>query len=201
MKKIISVKIVLSWISWRYVKKFIDIYSVGFKVTDGDGKSLRNDVDVMRMMKEHEYVRCIYVYLDKDQTTKPLSFKMPHDNLTIGKFSHGYSLLIILVGLCRVFNYFCIFIVSNVQSNPKVIDLKILGDLKVKKKIKVCGTVTRGIEEVCTVQFFICMSQEFDVENDLQAISQSMTKKASNYKLFFISILFNILFTLLFIFI
>ena len=58
-------------------------------------------------------------------------------------------------------------------------NVKILGDLKPKKKVTICGTVTGGIEQVSTVQLFITISENFDVEIGLQAISQSQTEKAS----------------------
>ncbi|KAK9125345.1 hypothetical protein Scep_014191 [Stephania cephalantha] len=32
------------------------------------------------MMKEHKMVEEIHIYLDKDETSQPLSFKMPLDN-------------------------------------------------------------------------------------------------------------------------
>lgn len=65
-------------------KKFIDIYSVGIKVTDGHGRPLRNDKDVMAMLKEHEVIPCIHVYLEEDKKARPLNFMMPSDNSTLG---------------------------------------------------------------------------------------------------------------------
>ena len=58
-------------------------------------------------------------------------------------------------------------------------NVKILGDLKPNKKVTICGTVIGGIEQVSTVQLFITISENFDVEIGLQAISQSQTEKAS----------------------
>ena len=58
-------------------------------------------------------------------------------------------------------------------------NVKILGDLKPNKKVTICGTVTGGTEQVSTVQLFITISENFDVEIGLQAISQSQTEKAS----------------------
>ena len=69
----------------KICKKFIDIYSVGIKITDGDGRQLRDDEDVMAMLKEHEDVVCLHVYLEEDKTAQPLSFKMAQDNPTLGK--------------------------------------------------------------------------------------------------------------------
>lgn len=72
-------------------KKFVDIYSVGIKVTDGDGRPLKNDRDVLAMVMNHEHVNCIHVYMEVDQNAQPLSFKMPEDN-TLGNIIYGYSL-------------------------------------------------------------------------------------------------------------
>nr|GMD54306.1 uncharacterized protein LOC110657485 [Ipomoea batatas] len=130
-------------------KKFLDIYSVGIKVTDGDGRPLKNDRDVLAMVMNHEHVNCIHVYMEVDQNAQPLSFKMPEDNT----------------------------LAPCVPSNPTVRNIKILGDFKVNKKVKICGTVIGGIEQASTVQLFIAISENFDMEENLKAISESKTEK------------------------
>nr|GLL16865.1 uncharacterized protein LOC110673961 [Ipomoea trifida] len=130
-------------------KKFVDIYSVGIKVTDGDGRPLKNDRDVLAMVMNHEHVNCIHVYMEVDQNAQPLSFKMPEDNT----------------------------LAPCVPSNPTVRNIKILGDFKVNKKVKICGTVIGGIEQASTVQLFIAISENFDMEENLKAISESKTEK------------------------
>lgn len=65
-------------------KMFVDIYSVGIKVTDGDGKSLKSDRDVLALIEVHEYCPQIHVYLEEDPKAEPLKFRMPQDNPTLG---------------------------------------------------------------------------------------------------------------------
>ncbi|XP_075515420.1 uncharacterized protein LOC142550066 [Primulina tabacum] len=96
-------------------KKFIDIYSVGYKVSDGDGETLRNDKDLLAMLKEHEYVENIHIYVDVDESAQPLLFKLPEDNPT------SYY-----IPIPRV---------------PKVRDTKILSDYKTNEKVIVRGDV------------------------------------------------------------
>ncbi|KAG6503091.1 hypothetical protein ZIOFF_035380 [Zingiber officinale] len=108
-------------------KKFIDIYSVGFKVTDADGKLLRNDKDLLAMLKEHEDVENIEIYLDVDETAQPLHFKMPQDNPSF----------------------------DSIPRVPKVRDVTILGYFKTNEKVKVRGDVVNGTEQASTVQWFI----------------------------------------------
>ena len=68
-------------------KRFINIYSIGIKITDGDGRPLRTDKDIMAMLKEHEDVHYLHVYLEEDKITQPLSFKMPQDNPYLGSLN------------------------------------------------------------------------------------------------------------------
>ncbi|XP_073039246.1 uncharacterized protein [Primulina eburnea] len=135
-------------------KKFIDIYSVGFKVTDGDGKPLRNDKDLLAMLNEHEYVDNIEIYVDVDETAQPLLFELPEDNQTSD-----------YIPIPRV---------------PKVRDTKILGDYKTNEKVIVHGDVVNGSEQANTVQWFITLSKNFDIETGLQSISECTINKASS---------------------
>ncbi|XP_042396477.1 uncharacterized protein LOC121986582 [Zingiber officinale] len=130
-------------------KKFIDIYSVGFKVTDADGKLLRNDKDLLAMLKEHEDVENIEIYLDVDETAQPLHFKMPQDNPSF----------------------------DSIPRVPKVRDVTILGYFKTNEKVKVRGDVVNGTEQASTVQWFITVSKNFDIETGLQAISKCTINK------------------------
>ncbi|KAK9155791.1 hypothetical protein Sjap_003271 [Stephania japonica] len=125
-------------------KKFIDVYSIGFKVTDGDGRLLKGDQDVMIMLKEHEMEKDIPVYLEKDEMGKPLSFRLPHDDLNLDSCSYV---------------------------KPKVINVRISGDLRADKKVLVEGDVIDGNERVSIAQLFITSSKEFVDENGLEAIS------------------------------
>ncbi|KAK9150870.1 hypothetical protein Syun_009179 [Stephania yunnanensis] len=49
----------------------------------------------------------------------------------------------------------------------RVLNVKIVGDLKVKKKVVVQGNVIDENEKVSTVEFFITRIHEFDIVNDL----------------------------------
>ncbi|KAG6503480.1 hypothetical protein ZIOFF_035795 [Zingiber officinale] len=102
-------------------KKFIDIYSVGFKVTDADGKLLRNDKDLLAMLKAHEDVENIEIYLDVDETAQPLHFKMPQDNPSFGRDN---------------------------KEVPKVRDVTILSDFKTNEKVKVRGDVDEIVKTI-----------------------------------------------------
>ncbi|KAK9109623.1 hypothetical protein Sjap_017683 [Stephania japonica] len=53
----------------RLCKRFIDIHIVGFKITYEDGRPLRDDENVMFMMKEHECIKDVGANLDRDETT------------------------------------------------------------------------------------------------------------------------------------
>nr|GMC80063.1 187-kDa microtubule-associated protein AIR9 [Ipomoea batatas] len=66
---------------------------------------------------------------------------------------------------------------SCIPSNPTVRNIKILGDFKVDKKIKICGTVIGGTEQASIVQLFVAISENFDMEENLKAISESKTEK------------------------
>ncbi|CAH9105716.1 unnamed protein product [Cuscuta epithymum] len=133
-------------------KKFVDIYSVGFKVSDGDGVPVKCDMDVMALLDKNEGVPCIDLYLENDKKAKPLGFRMPEDlpgdNTSLG----------------------CLL-------NPEVRNVKILGDLRANEKVKVCGTLIGGVERSSTVQLFMTLSEKFDVNEELQAISESKTTK------------------------
>ncbi|KAK9151130.1 hypothetical protein Syun_009439 [Stephania yunnanensis] len=56
----------------KICNRFIDVYIVGFKITNEDGMPLRNDKDVMSMMKEHEgfELRKIVVDFPKEERTQ-----------------------------------------------------------------------------------------------------------------------------------
>lgn len=60
-------------------RKFIDIYTDRFIVTDGDGRRLKNDKDLLYMLEEHHGVENIDIYLELDENGQPLLFKMPQD--------------------------------------------------------------------------------------------------------------------------
>ncbi|KAG6490664.1 hypothetical protein ZIOFF_051974 [Zingiber officinale] len=101
-------------------KKFIGIHYVGFKVTDGDGKPLRNDKDLLAMLKAHEDVENIEIYVDVDETTQPLLFKMPQDNPTF----------------------------DSIPRVSKVRDVTILGDFKTNEKVIVRGDVEEIVKTI-----------------------------------------------------
>ncbi|XP_073039249.1 uncharacterized protein [Primulina eburnea] len=123
-------------------------------VTDGDGKPLRNDKDLLAMLNEHEYVDNIEIYVDVDETAQPLLFELPEDNQTSD-----------YIPIPRV---------------PKVRDTKILGDYKTNEKVIVHGDVVNGSEQANTVQWFITLSKNFDIETGLQSISECTINKASS---------------------
>nr|GMC91208.1 uncharacterized protein LOC109183344 [Ipomoea batatas] len=52
-----------------------------------------------------------------------------------------------------------------------------MGDFKVNKKIKICGTVIGGTEQASIVQLFVAISENFDREENLKAIIESKTEK------------------------
>ena len=99
-----------------------------------------------------------------------------NQNSTLGKSNSALDFITFHI------NYFYFIIASYIPSNPKVANVKILGDLKINKKVNVYGTVIGGTEQASTIQLFMTISKSFDVENDLQAISQSKNEKASNYE-------------------
>lgn len=68
-------------------KTFVDIYSVGISIIDGDGKPLKTDRDVVALIEIHEYCPKIHVYLEVDPRAKPLTFKLPQDQQNLGTFS------------------------------------------------------------------------------------------------------------------
>ncbi|XP_057796375.1 uncharacterized protein LOC131012436 isoform X2 [Salvia miltiorrhiza] len=131
-------------------KKFIDIYSVGIKISDGDARPLKSDRDVLAMLIRHEDVPCINVHIYEDPTVAPLSFKLPQDNPMLG---------------------------SQVSSNLRVTNVKIVGDLKANKKVKVTGTIVGGIEDESMVDLFITISKSFDAQKDLELIGHSRNNK------------------------
>ncbi|KAK9158644.1 hypothetical protein Scep_005218 [Stephania cephalantha] len=96
--------------------------------------------------EEHKNVKDIDIYLDKDEASQPLPFKMAQDNPNFG---------------------------SYIPILPKVINVNISGDLKHNKKVIVKGDVIDGNEKDSTVQLFILISKEFDNEDDLKPISES----------------------------
>ncbi|CAM8932942.1 unnamed protein product [Rhodiola kirilowii] len=61
---------------------------------------------------------------------------------------------------------------------PKVMNLKIIGDLKENSKVTVTGTVIGGTEGSSRVQWFKTMSSAFTDENHLEAVSTSKIAKA-----------------------
>ena len=85
-------------------ERFIDIYSVGFKLADGDERPLNRDEDVMAMLKEHEDIMTVHVYLDENETTQPLSFKIPRDNPNLGSFNLSFMLFKIYLHIAISFD-------------------------------------------------------------------------------------------------
>ncbi|KAL3616841.1 hypothetical protein CASFOL_039235 [Castilleja foliolosa] len=61
---------------------------------------------------------------------------------------------------------------------PKVINVKIIGELKEGSKVTVTGIVTGGTEASSRVQWFKTSSPIFEGENDLEALSTSKIAKA-----------------------
>ncbi|KAK9132465.1 hypothetical protein Scep_011993 [Stephania cephalantha] len=59
----------------------------------------------------------------------------------------------------------------------RVLNVKIVGDLKAKKKVAVQGDVIDGNEKASTVEFFITCIQDFDIVNDLIHIRHSQIEK------------------------
>ncbi|XP_075480575.1 uncharacterized protein LOC142521232 [Primulina tabacum] len=146
-------------------KKFIDIYSVGFKVMDGDGKTLRNYKDLLAMLKEHEYVENIDIYVDVDETAQPLLFKLPEDNPT----SDNY------IPIPRV---------------PKVRDTKILGDYKTNEKVIVRGDVDFQIPIEAVVHYLVAKFTPMTEDGESCESSYVVTDKyVDGGSKFFISIM------------
>ncbi|KAH6775537.1 hypothetical protein C2S52_013098 [Perilla frutescens var. hirtella] len=133
----------------KMCSKFIDVESVGFDVTNGDGRKLKNDKDVLALLEEHEFVENIDIYLDINEAVKPLHFKLPQDNTTFG-------------------------FISKV---PEVRKVSILGEYKSNERVTVKGDVMNGTEEASTVEFFITKDKHLSINSDLPAISECMTSK------------------------
>ncbi|KAK9128220.1 hypothetical protein Syun_017017 [Stephania yunnanensis] len=93
-------------------KKLIDPKSLTVTLKDGQ--------DFLFMIEEHKSVKNIDIYLDKDETSQPLPFKIAQDNPNLG---------------------------SYIPIIPKVINVKISGDLKHNKKVIVKGDVIDGSEK------------------------------------------------------
>ncbi|XP_065867917.1 uncharacterized protein [Euphorbia lathyris] len=104
------------------------------------------------IMIEHEGVQDIHVYFEEDKTSPLLSFKLPEDNLSSAS-------------------------TIPFSSNPEVTNVRIIGDVKLNEKVTVSGDVIGGTEQASTIQMFITISKNFDVESDLQSISLSQTEK------------------------
>ncbi|CAH9147441.1 unnamed protein product [Cuscuta epithymum] len=71
--------------------KLVDIYSVGIKITDGNGRPLKCDQDVANMLKEHQGLENIIINLYKDDTIQPLSYKLPQHNTALTNQSLNQS--------------------------------------------------------------------------------------------------------------
>ncbi|XP_038970512.1 187-kDa microtubule-associated protein AIR9-like [Phoenix dactylifera] len=64
------------------------------------------------------------------------------------------------------------------RAPPKVINLKIVGDLREGNKVTITATVTGGTEGSSRVQWFKTMSVKLEGENGLEAVSASKIAKA-----------------------
>ncbi|KAL9147547.1 hypothetical protein ABFS82_13G180100 [Erythranthe guttata] len=64
------------------------------------------------------------------------------------------------------------------QAPPKVVNMKIIGELKEGSKITVTGIVTGGTEASSRVQWFKTASSTFEGENGIEALSTSKIAKA-----------------------
>ncbi|GAB4829402.1 187-kDa microtubule-associated protein air9 [Ancistrocladus abbreviatus] len=94
------------------------------------------------------------------------------------------------VGRCMAFVYIpinfegkegeSVSVISEVvkRAPPKVMNLKIIGDLREGSKITVTGTVTGGTEGSSRVQWFKSGSPAFEAEDILEALSTSKIAKA-----------------------
>ncbi|CAH9103239.1 unnamed protein product [Cuscuta europaea] len=67
--------------------KLVDVYSVGIKIIDGDGRPLRCDLGVTNMLKQHAGRENIYIYLYRDDTRPPFSYKLLEHNREFGNDS------------------------------------------------------------------------------------------------------------------
>lgn len=133
----------------KICRKFIDVYTKGITITDGDFRPIRNDRDFLNVVIDHEGVQNIDIYVDWNPTAQPLLFKLPQDSS----------------------------ITTPVTKVPKVINVAILGEYKRNQNVRVQGDLIDGSEQGSTVQWFISNSKHFDIESDLQAISECTTNK------------------------
>ncbi|XP_074276682.1 187-kDa microtubule-associated protein AIR9 [Silene latifolia] len=71
-------------------------------------------------------------------------------------------------------------VVSNIikQAPPRVINLRIIGELREGNKVTITGTVTGGTESASRVQWFKSSYSSFSGENGLEALSMSKIAKA-----------------------
>ncbi|XP_065866019.1 uncharacterized protein [Euphorbia lathyris] len=136
----------------RLCKRFFDIYSVRFKITDDEGLRLCDDEDILFLTRDNTGLPEVHVNIEEDITTSLLSFKLPEDNSSLAS-------------------------TISISQNPEVTNLRIVGDLKVNEKVIIFGDVIGGSNEASTIQMFITISTNFHVDNDLETISLSQTNK------------------------
>ncbi|XP_055960629.1 uncharacterized protein LOC126668450 [Mercurialis annua] len=141
-------------------KQFVDVNSTGITLTDRHRKELRSDADVFAMIEEHKDVQVIHVYLDKDNAVKPFSYRIPEDNSNQGSQLHYLN------------NQ-----TNNTQPIPKVINVKIFGELKTNEIVRIHGDVIEETERVSIVQLFTTISKNYDVDNGLAPISSPLVDK------------------------
>ncbi|KAK9112031.1 hypothetical protein Scep_019550 [Stephania cephalantha] len=70
---------------------------------------------------------------------------------------------------------------SYMPSIPKVVNVKMVGDLRVTKKLVITGDVIKGDERLRIAQFFITLSKEDNFESDIEAITLPKSGKKGSY--------------------
>ncbi|XP_065881854.1 uncharacterized protein [Euphorbia lathyris] len=131
-------------------KKFVDIYSVGLRFADDDGRPVQNDLDVLNMFKNYSGSTVIHLYAKRDINSRGLIYKLPSDNPNLA---------------------------SDIAPIPIVTNVKIMGELKVNQKVMVYGAISNRVETASIAEFFITMNKNLDIENGLTPISSPSKEK------------------------
>ncbi|XP_065880644.1 uncharacterized protein [Euphorbia lathyris] len=133
-----------------------------------------DDTDIIFMLKDHAGDPEIHVNFNEDPKAPLLSFKLQEDNPPLAStVAISSNPIVTNMPECNP----SLDPIISISSNPKVTNVKIVGGLKVNRKVTVSGVVVGGNEQASTIQMFITTSKNFGVENDFQSISLSQTEK------------------------
>ncbi|XP_065865159.1 187-kDa microtubule-associated protein AIR9-like isoform X5 [Euphorbia lathyris] len=135
---------------FEHMQKIVDIYSVGLRFADDDGRPVQNDLDVLNMFKNYSGSTVIHLYAKRDINSRGLIYKLPSDNPNLA---------------------------SDIAPIPIVTNVKIMGELKVNQKVMVYGAISKGVETASIAEFFITMNKNLDIENGLTPISSPSKEK------------------------